>query len=128
MIERRGLYVGVEGLKELLADLKAMGEGVEDLKTANLDAAEIVAEYARVLVPVLTGALERSIRAAGQQKMAVVRAGAGGVPYAGPIHFGWPRRNIHPQPFIYDAADERIDAVIRAYEENIEHLMKQRNL
>jgi hypothetical protein len=26
------------------------------------------------------------------------------VPYAGPIHWGWPARHIKAQPWIYDAA------------------------
>jgi len=33
-----------------------------------------------------------------------VQAGRASVPYAGPIHWGWPARNIEPQPFLTDAA------------------------
>ena len=45
------------------------------------------------------------------------------VPYAGVIHFGWPRHNIEPQPFLYDALDRRSDEVIKLYEDRITDLV-----
>ncbi len=43
--------------------------------------------------------------------------------YAGVIHFGWPRHNIEPQPFLYDALDKRFDEVVRVYEKRITDLV-----
>ena len=50
-------------------------------------------------------------------------AGRKAVPYAGPIHFGWPARNIEPQPFLYDALDDKADEVAHLYGLGIEVLV-----
>jgi hypothetical protein len=44
------------------------------------------------------------VRGSGTQAAAIVRAGRAAVPYAGPIHWGWPSRHIKAQPWLYDAA------------------------
>lgn len=113
--------VHVEGLKELRKQLKQAGESLSDLKQVGRDAAEIVAAEARTLVPRLSGDLEQSIRA-GQAKGGVVRAGSAGVPYAGPVHFGVPARNIAPQPFLYDAADKRVGEVQELYLKRVQEI------
>jgi hypothetical protein len=59
---------------------------------------------------------------AGHESSAVT-AGSRSVPYAGPIHFGWPRHNIKPQPFLYDAADRRINDVVNVYEKRVDALV-----
>jgi len=81
-----------------------------------------VAATGRDLAPKLSGRLAGSVRPGGSQRGAVVRAGRGAVPYAGVIHFGWPRHNIRPQPFLYEAIDRRRDDVVRAYETGIRNL------
>jgi hypothetical protein len=45
--------------------------------------------------------------------------------YAGVIHFGWPRHNIEPQPFLYDALDKRFDEVTKLYELRIAALVQK---
>lgn len=121
--------VQVEGAKQLRKALEAMGdEAVAELKAVNLEAAEIVAKAARPLVPRKTGALEATVRASGTKTRGAVRAGKKKVPYAGVIHFGWPDRNITPQPFLYDAIDRRRDEVIAAYEKNVQNLRKKHGL
>lgn len=121
--------VEIDGLNELRKALKAVGESTADIKAANLEAAGIVRNKALDLVPVRSGELKKSIRAAGQERWGVVRAGKGGtVPYAGPIHFGWARRNIEPQPFLYDALDDRRDEVMAAYEANLAEVIRKQNL
>lgn len=114
-----GNTVQVAGLYELKQRIKAATGSLQDLKDAGLAAAQPVAETARTLVPVLTGALEESIRASGQAGGAKVRAGYAALPYAGPIHFGWPAHNIFPHPFLYDALDQRRDDVIKIYEDQV---------
>ena len=52
----------------------------------------------------------------------VKKVGKKKVPYAGPIHFGWGRRNIHPQPFLYEALDKRRDEVLDAFALNVQKL------
>lgn len=103
--------------------MRHMGADLKDLSAVNKSAAEVVADSARGKVPVLSGQLRGSIRARGTQRFGSVAAGRRSIPYAGPIHFGWPRHNIEPQPFIYDALEERSDAVIEKYDQFIEALV-----
>lgn len=99
-----------------------------ELKALNLEAATLVKRSADGLVPVRSGRLKASVRAAASQKTARVRAGFQRVPYAGPIHFGWPARRISPQPFLYDALDRRRAEVVRVYDDGLSKLIKSHNL
>jgi hypothetical protein len=98
------------------------------LRVLNLEAAEVVKQKADGLVPRRTGKLARSVRAAASQKSARVRAGYQRVPYAGPIHFGWPARGIRPNPFLYDALDARRGQVVEVYERGIDRLIRDYDL
>jgi len=84
----------------------------DELKHLHKEVASIVADEAEQRVPVQSGRLKGSIRPLGSQKQGRVAAGKKSVPYAGPIHFGWPRRNITPQPFLTDALDRRKNEVL----------------
>jgi hypothetical protein len=120
--------ITVDGYKELRRDLRAVGQhGIDMLKAANKKAAGIVADDARPKIPYRTGTLVGTLRFSGTQRGGYVRMGSKAVPYAGPIHFGWPGRPnvtkgwrggpIRPNPFLYDAADRRVDDVIDVYEQ-----------
>ena len=117
----------VDGLKELQKEIRQT-EDVElkkQLRLANKEAAQVVADQAKVEVPRRSGRLARSIGVQASQTSALVKAGtAARVPYAGPIHFGWPKRNIRPQPFLYEAMDKRIGEVRKAYEKNLGKITK----
>lgn len=117
----------VDGLKALQKEIRQT-EDVElkkQLRLANKEAAQVVADQAKVEVPRRSGRLARSIGAQASQTSAFVKAGTPSrVPYAGPIHFGWPQRNIRPQPFLYEAMDKRIGEVRRAYEKNLGKITK----
>lgn len=117
--------IKIEGLRELQKEIRRLED--QDLKkalrTANKDAAQIVADEAQNTVPRRSGRLAASIKAKGGQRDATVKAGTGSrVPYAAPIHFGWRARNITPQPFLYEAQDSRREEVIRFYERAMEDL------
>ena len=120
--------IDVEGLRELRRALSKIDGGVADLKAAHKDAAEVVEKRATQLVPRRSGRLAGSIRSTGQAATGVVRAGRAAVPYAGPIHFGWPRRNIAPQPFLYDALDDRRTEVIDVYADRLRKLIDRHGL
>jgi len=96
--------VRVEGLDNLIRTLKRAGKDVSELKEAHARAGAIVAAEAEVIAPRRSGKLAGTIRAARQVRRARVQAGRANVPYAGPIHWGWPARNIEPQPFLSIAA------------------------
>lgn len=117
--------IQVTGARELRAALKAMGADLADLKAIHREAAESVADSARSRVPIVSGTLLGTIRTSVRQTGASVMAGGGRrrVPYAGPIHFGWHRRHIVPQPFLYDAMDDRRDEVAAKYQDRIEALV-----
>jgi hypothetical protein len=119
--------VQVQGARTLRRTLKAAGIGVQDLKAAHAKVAEQVEVVATYTAPWRTGRLAGSLRSSGTKTAANVRAGGARIPYAGPIHWGWPRRNIKPQPFISKAAEETrtswegtylaaLDAIIRKIE------------
>lgn len=97
-----------------------MADRADDLERPHLEAAELVAGTARGLVPVLRGVLLGGIYAVSDDGSgAALSYGA----HARPIHFGWPDRNIEPQPYLYDAADRRYDQVIERYERHVLRLV-----
>lgn len=124
----------ITGADEVRRQIRKMQDAVSktaaksELKTIHGDAASIVKQDALGRVPVKSGRLRESIRSSGTQKAGVVRAGFARVPYAGPIHFGWRKRNISPQPFLYDAKDARRDEVVRSVEQGIDALIRKFDL
>ena len=124
-----GRQVSVEGARELRKALKTVGdEAKAGLKDVTVEVAEIVARAAVTKVPARSGALRETIRAAGAQTRASVKAGFKKVPYAGVIHFGWPARKIAPQPFLYDALDARRDEVVDTYANGMADLLRKNGL
>ncbi len=125
MAAGKSARIQVTGAKELRVALKRMGADVKDLSVIHREAAEDVASAARQRAPVLSGALQGSIRAKGTKTRGTVTAGGRGLPYAGPIHFGWPAHSIAPNPFIFDALDARKDEVVQRYERRIGDLVER---
>lgn len=116
--------VEVDGAPELRRAFRKLDGRLDDLKDLSRDAAEVVEDRADKLVPVLTGKLRGTLRTTASAKVGAVLAGGRTmVPYAGPIHFGWRARNIAPQPFLYDALDDRRDEVVRVYSEGVANLV-----
>ena len=118
--------VEVEGLRTLRRDLKAAGVSLQNLKDAHAAVAQTVVRAAHFTPKHperSTGRLAASVRGSGTQSAAVVRAGFASVPYAGPIHWGWPARHIAAQPFLWDAIatsqDEWTGTYLRALEKII---------
>jgi hypothetical protein len=115
--------VRIRGATELRRALGHMDDGVKDFTQIGRDAADIVAVFARGITPRMDGTLRQSIRTRASKTRSSVAAGRKSVPYAGVIHFGWPRHNIEPQPFLYDALDRRSDEVIKLYEDRVTDLV-----
>lgn len=117
----------VVGGRELRRAFDRAGVDVQDLKDAHRAVAELVKDAADPRTPRRTGRLANSTRAAGTKSAAIVRAGGARVPYANPIHWGWPARHIAAQPWVSEAAEDTeprwadeymaaLDAVIQAIE------------
>lgn len=119
--------VTVEGARNLRATLRRAGIDLSDMKDANADVANYVASASKSAAPTVSGKLAATVRGNRAAASAVVRAGGAAVPYAGPIHWGWPARNIAANEFIaataanteptwtqtYFAALQRIVATIK---------------
>jgi hypothetical protein len=150
--------VRVVGLKQFQKELRALGsDAQDDLKRAHADAAKIVEDAARPKVPVSTGgrsvisgtpywppgpsksgAFRDTLRSSGQRRGGYVRAGKKLVPYAGPVHFGWPNRPnpakgwrggpIRPNPFLYDALDDRREQVAVAFAGYIDDIRRKHGI
>lgn len=114
--------IRVQGAKTVIRELSKLGDEYKSvLKKVHIESADIVARRATVLVPRRTGALAATIRVSARERSGSVKAGKRSVRYAGPIHFGWPNRPneakewyggpIAPNPFLYDALDDRRDDV-----------------
>ena len=121
----KGPAVQVTGARELRRAMKNMGHDLSDLTALHRDLAELVASDARNRAPKRTGKLAASVKGRATRTRATVLAGGPMIPYAGPIHFGWPARNIEPQPFLYDALDARKREVVNRYEDRVGDLVKK---
>jgi hypothetical protein len=103
---------------------KAAGD-LEDLKAVHEKVSAMVAAAARSAAPRRTGRLAASGRGSRAAGSAVVRFGGARVPYAGPIHYGWPRRNITAQPFAVDAAHDTEPAWTQVYLSELDKILAQ---
>lgn len=129
--------VKVRGAAELRRTLKKAGVDVKQLKDINRAAAQIVSTAAAAAAPIggpyksvgrgrprKPGKLKASIRPFATQRAAVVKGGfAGRVPYAGVIHYGWPARNIRPQPFASNAAERTEPIWTKQYERKVREVI-----
>lgn len=116
--------IKVQGYKASIKALQAIGIPANEIKAAGSQAGEVVAREARALVPVRSGNLRNSIRVSKALNSVSVSAGNNGkVPYANPIHWGWFKRNIKPQPFFTKALGITRDEVYKNYYRTIDTLI-----
>lgn len=95
--------IAVEGLRGLNRDLLNVGVEVGDLKDVYGEIARVGAETAADFAPAKSHALEQTIRGNRAKGKAVITAGRARVRYAGPINYGWPKRNIEGAQFLAKA-------------------------
>lgn len=121
----QGEAVRITGLKETVKRLKTFdAELVKEIKVIEREAMAPVAVLARAKAPVGVsnydkhpGLLASTVRVSALQSSVKVSVGSAKTPYAGPIHFGWGRRHIHSNKFLYYAFDAEAPEVVR----NVEH-------
>lgn len=113
----------VEGLKNLRRTIRQAGGDTKDLRNANLAAAQTIVPIAAGLAPKVSGRLAASIRAGATQKAGMVRAGRKLIPYANPVHWGWPKRHIAPNPWIATAAAANEELWLKVYEQHIDRIL-----
>ena len=110
----------MDGLRRLRADLRRAGEDLRDLREVNRRAGELVARAAAPLARRRTGRLAGAGRAAAAANRVSVLWGGASVPYAGPLHWGWPARGITPDPFVSEAAQATEAAWLGMYQDELE--------
>ena len=134
--------VRVQGARRLRATLRKAGVDVKQLKSINLEAARIVSAAAIGTAPVggpyksrgrgrprKPGRLKASIRPGATTRAGVVKAGGSRLPYAGPVHWGWPKQpgrqgsGIRANPWISNAAQYTEPTWLRAYEAKVREVI-----
>jgi len=118
--------IKVKGYRAGIKALQAIGVPDDEIKNAGAQSGELVATQAHALVPVRTGALRDSIRVSrALTKISISAGSASRVPYANPIHWGWFKRHIRPNPFFTKAMGLTRDEVFRTYYAQVDKLIAQ---
>jgi hypothetical protein len=119
--------VKVKGLRSVTKALQSVGVPNKELNSAAKRSAERVVNEAKTLVPVRSGRLRDSIKiSATLTKGISIKAGNDfSIPYANPIHWGWFRRNIKPQPFFVQAIGLTRNDVYQDYLGELESLIER---
>lgn len=116
----------VNGLRRTIRSLERAGADATDMRELMHSIGTLVVQAASP--PVLSGRLSGTIRAGRGKTKAVVRAGGARAPYAGVIHYGWPERDIAPQPFLSAALQAERSDVFRALEEGLAEIQRKNDL
>jgi len=111
--------VEIRGLSRFRSTLKRAGADMADMKAVNQRVGDMVALVGASQAPRRSGNLAASLRGARQ----VARARAySDVIYAGPIHWGWPARNIRAQQFLLSAAIQTQPHWLALYERELQRI------
>jgi hypothetical protein len=130
-----GERIRVEGLRETIKNLQALGAEKSEFVEINLEAAEILMSAARPLIPVKTGNLANSMRASKTANYAQIALGKAKVPYAGPVHWGWfydrknfIQKNIKPALFMPRALKANFQRIMSHYDSAMQRLLTKYEL
>jgi hypothetical protein len=97
-----GAGVSVDGDRTLRGGLVAARRDLAHMRDVHAAIARMVAHRAAAMAPRKSGRLAAGIAATANDHSSVIAAG--GVAYAGVVHWGWPARHIAGDPFISRAA------------------------
>lgn len=140
--------IKVEGLRETIKQLEALGASKAEIVEINVKAAQTIANAAQPNVPIYNGtenkktgkryyyksggALKASLRVSKAKGYAAVILGNSRVQYANPIHWGWfydkknfIDKNILPNRFLKKALDANYQSVIKEYDSRIQALLNK---
>lgn len=118
--------VRVEGLGRAIRALSKAGASADDMRELMHAIGMTVVRAAHP--PVLTGRLKGTLRAGRGKTKAVVRAGGAKTPYAGVVHYGWPARNIAPNPFLTDAVQSTRGATFNQLDQGLDEILRKADL
>jgi len=149
-IGQTGGSVRVEGLRETIKQLEALGADKTEIVNANFQAAETLRKAALPNVPIYQGnrgenkklyqyksggSLKASLRSSKAKGYAQVSIGNSRVVYANPIHWGWfedkewfIQKNIKPNLFLYRALGQTLDTILVKYDQDMQQLIDKYGL
>lgn len=113
----------IEGIEETVASLEAVADNIPKPSGGWGAVESIVLLKARGNAPRRTGALAASGRGSGNTSRAAVEFGGASVPYANPIHWGWPARHIRAQPFLSEAIRQTEAIWERVYTDSMQRMV-----
>lgn len=117
----------IDGLRELNAKLRAVGDDTQDMPDLMHRLGNIVINNARP--PRDSGTLAGTMRAGRGRTKAVVRVGyARRGKYAGVVHYGDPHRGIRPNPFLIDSLNRSRPELVRELTDGIDQIIRKNKL
>lgn len=119
------IAVRMQGVGDFVRTMERGGVELDELKSVNRAAAEIVASAALLFVPRQSGNLASTIRVTATARAGGIKFGGPRAPYANPIHWGWHRKHIRAQPFATDAAYLAEPDFVRLYQEHLDYYIDQ---
>lgn len=117
--------VQVEGGRELRKRLRTIEGGLAELKAEHKWVADYVFRRSAPAAPRRTGRLAASGRSSGTNTASIVRYGGARVPYAAPIHYGWPARHIAPHEWVINAAQNSEPVWLAHFNDTIRQLVER---
>jgi phage gpG-like protein len=123
-----GANISIQGVKEVTDSLNKLARDLESNIELNKELSTTLSQKASAMAPKLTGALASSVIGNPSAEKAQILAGSAAVPYAGVQEYGWPERNIRPQPYLNPAVNDNMGYIIEKYNDSIQAGIKQYNL
>lgn len=118
----------VDGLKQVLADLKKLGIEVDDFKESFGNIASRGAALAASYVNSQTGRLAGTVRGNKAKNKSVIIAGRSSVRWAGVQNYGWKKRNIEPQRFMQKADEQLAGQLPALLQQELQDKIQRRGL
>jgi phage gpG-like protein len=120
--------ISISGVKEVTDTLKKLGRDLESNIELNKELSTTLSQKASAMAPKLTGELASSVVGNPSAEKAQILAGSAAVPYAGVQEYGWPERNIRPQPYLNPAVKDNMGYIIEKYNDSIQSAIKKYDL
>jgi len=120
--------ISIQGVKEVTDSLDKLARDLKSNIELNKELSTTLSQKASAMAPKLTGALASSVQGNPSAEKAQILAGSAAVPYAGVQEYGWPERNIRPQPYLNPAVKDNIGYIIEKYNDSIQKAIKQYDL
>jgi len=128
---RGSAQIEVTGAREFRRRLNRLEKGLggSEMRKVHLNVAQLVESKAVATTPRRSGRLAGSVRGKATTRQATISAGKASVPYAGVIHFGWPRRNIRANRFLYrGVAQAPFEAILDEYSTCVDDIARMAGL